>query len=168
MNQEFYEKATVSDEEVEKFYNENESNFHTPEQIKASHILVKEEDTAKEVEAKIKDGADFAELAKQYSECPSKEKGGDLGLFGRGQMVPEFEKAAFELKVDQISGLVKTQFGYHIIQKTDAVESKKQDLADIQDKLKAHLQNSEAEKMISVRLEELRKDATIDFDENDL
>ncbi len=85
--------------------------------IRTSHILVEKQSQA----LKIKDQVNlknFAELAKQYSTCPSKKRGGDLGEFGRGQMVKEFEKAAFELDVNQISEPIKTKFGYHIIMRT--------------------------------------------------
>jgi peptidyl-prolyl cis-trans isomerase C len=87
-------------------------------QIRASHILVMNETHCKELIDKIKGGADFAELASQFSKCPSGKKGGDLGSFGKGQMVPQFENAAFKLNVGEISGPVKTQFGYHIIKRT--------------------------------------------------
>lgn len=88
-------------------------------EVKASHILVKTEDEAKRILEELKKGASFAKLAQEKSECPSKKKGGDLGWFGRGKMVPEFEKAAFALKKGELSGIVKTKFGYHIIKVTD-------------------------------------------------
>ena len=87
--------------------------------VKASHILVKTESEARKILDELKKGANFAKLAKQVSECPSKKKGGDLGWFGRGAMVREFEKAAFSLKKGEMSDIVKTQFGYHIIKVTD-------------------------------------------------
>ena len=86
--------------------------------VKASHILVEKQSQALKVLEEFKVGADFKELAKKYSICPSGKKGGDLGQFGRGQMVREFEQAAFALKTGQISEPVKTQFGYHIIKRT--------------------------------------------------
>jgi peptidyl-prolyl cis-trans isomerase C len=86
--------------------------------IKASHILVENETHCKQLLEELKNGKSFEELAKQSSKCPSGEKGGDLGSFGKGQMVPQFENAAFKLEIGEISGPVKTQFGYHIIKKT--------------------------------------------------
>jgi parvulin-like peptidyl-prolyl isomerase len=86
--------------------------------IRASHILVEKQSQALKVQEELKAGADFRELARKYSTCPSGKKGGDLGQFGRGQMVKEFEVAAFALKQGQVSEPVKTQFGYHIIKRT--------------------------------------------------
>jgi parvulin-like peptidyl-prolyl isomerase len=88
-------------------------------EVKASHILVKTKSEAEKILDELKKGASFSKLAQQHSECPSKKKGGDLGWFGRGRMVPEFEKAAFSLKKGELSDIVKTQFGYHIIKVTD-------------------------------------------------
>jgi parvulin-like peptidyl-prolyl isomerase len=84
-------------------------------QVRASHILVKTEEEAKKLREEILAGKDFAEAAKEVSLCPSGAKGGDLGYFGRGQMVPEFETAAFSLPVGQVSELIKTQFGWHLL-----------------------------------------------------
>ena len=85
---------------------------------KASHILVKERALAEEILKKAKAGADFSKLAKEFSTCPSKEKGGDLGWFGKGQMVKPFEEAVIRLGNGSISNVVPTQFGFHIIKKT--------------------------------------------------
>jgi len=87
--------------------------------VRASHILVNDEETAKKLKQEIENGADFAEIAQQHSICPSKENGGDLGEFRKGVMVKEFEDAAFSLQVGQVSEPVKTQFGWHLIQVLD-------------------------------------------------
>jgi len=105
----------VSDEELIEFYEANKDSFNTPETVKASHILVDSEEKALEVTSEIDKGMSFEDAAMNYSTCPSKEAGGDLGEFTRGQMVPEFEDAAFNLIEGTISKPVKTQFGYHII-----------------------------------------------------
>lgn len=86
--------------------------------VKASHILVSTLDDARNILSELKKGGDFAEFAKKHSLCPSSKNGGDLGFFSKGQMVGEFENAAFSLKPGEISGPVKTQFGYHIIKVT--------------------------------------------------
>jgi parvulin-like peptidyl-prolyl isomerase len=87
-------------------------------QVRASHILVKDEKTAKKLKAEIDNGADFAKVAKKHSKCPSGASGGDLGFFGKGQMVKEFEDAAFSLSVGVVSAPIKTEFGYHLIMVT--------------------------------------------------
>jgi len=90
-----------------------------PKQVNCSHILVATEKEAKDLLAKINAGKSFGDMAKQWSKCPSGKKGGDLGWFGKGQMVPEFEKAAFEGEKGKIYGPVKTQFGWHLIKIND-------------------------------------------------
>jgi len=121
----------VSDADARAFYDANEERFAQPERVKASHILlqVNKDDSdairaqkkaeAQRILGELKKGADFAELARKYSDCPSKQQGGDLGYFERGRMDPTFEKAAFGLKTGQMSGIVETPFGYHIIKTTD-------------------------------------------------
>lgn len=112
------DSVTVSDEDAKAFYEANKEHFNKPATVRASHILVDEEEQAKSICEEIKGGLDFEEAAKKHSKCPSNERGGDLGPFGRGQMVPEFENAAFELEENVVSEPVKTQFGYHIIKVT--------------------------------------------------
>ena len=87
--------------------------------VKASHILVSDESEAKALKSQIDEGASFEELAKKYSKCPSGSNGGDLGYFRRGQMVKEFEDAAFDTEVNKVSDPIKTQFGYHLIKVYD-------------------------------------------------
>ena len=90
-----------------------------PNKVHCAHILVKTEKQVKEILERLKKGEKFSAIAKNVSLCPSKKRGGDLGTFGRGQMVKEFEKAAFALEKGQISGIVKTQFGHHIIKRLE-------------------------------------------------
>jgi peptidyl-prolyl cis-trans isomerase D len=122
------QKVVVPPADVQRFYNDNIQQYQTPEQVRASHILLntagKDEATVKkqadDLLAKVKAGADFAALAKQYSEdTASKVNGGDLDFFSRGRMVPEFEDAAFKLEPGQVSDVVKSQFGFHIIKVTE-------------------------------------------------
>lgn len=108
--------ATVSDKDAEDYYNQNKERFMTEESVNASHILVDSEEKALEILAKIKAGEISFEEAAENSSCPSKANGGNLGDFGRGQMVPEFDVAVFAMEVGEISDApVKTQFGYHLI-----------------------------------------------------
>jgi peptidyl-prolyl cis-trans isomerase C len=87
------------------------------DEVHARHILVEQEYEAKDLQRKLAEGSDFAELAKKFSKCPSRARGGDLGKFGRGRMVEAFEDAAFSLKIGEISQPVRTRFGYHLIQR---------------------------------------------------
>lgn len=111
---------TVTDEEVANYYEMHKSSFKNPQTATASHILVATKEEAQSVLDEINAGLDFSEAASKYSICPSKSQGGNLGEFTRGQMVPPFEEAVFTMKTGEISGLVQTQFGYHII-KLDAI-----------------------------------------------
>lgn len=108
--------VSVKEEEVRKFYDENLDKFNQGETVNAAHILVETEEEAASVKEKIEKGEmTFEEAAKAYSSCPSKEAGGSLGEFGRGQMVKEFEDAAFSAEIGKVSDPVKTQFGFHLI-----------------------------------------------------
>lgn len=133
-------RIKITDEEIEAYFEENKAAFGTAEEVEASHILVEDEKLAKEIAEKLKDGGDFAELAKEHSEDPgSAENGGEVGFFPRGQMMPEFEEAAFSMKVDTISDLVKTDYGYHIIHVTDKKEAKEASLKDSKEEIKDKL-----------------------------
>lgn len=112
-------RATVTEEEVVEFYESHKDHFTEKDTVKASHILVDSLEEANKIIEELKNGLEFEELAKKYSKCPSKERGGDLGYFTRGKMVPEFETASFKLGINEISEPVKTQFGYHIIKVLD-------------------------------------------------
>ncbi|MFE7150958.1 peptidylprolyl isomerase, partial [Heyndrickxia sporothermodurans] len=136
--------------------------------IKASHILVADEKTAKEVEAKLKKGEKFEDLAKKYSTDGTAQKGGDLGWFNTGKMDPTFEAAAYKLKVNEVSEPVKTQFGYHIIKKTG-----EKDKAPLDDKMKKEIKEKiKASKVDQTKLAEVMKkeikDAKLDIKDKDL
>ncbi|MFS0880315.1 peptidylprolyl isomerase [Metabacillus niabensis] len=130
-------KIKITDEEMKTFFDENKAEFAKEEQVKAMHILVADEKTANEVKKKLDEGGDFAELAKEYSTDPgSAQKGGELGFFGKGQMVPEFEEKAFSMKVDEISDPVKTSLGYHIIKVTDRQEAEEANFEKSKEEIK--------------------------------
>ena len=115
----------VSDEDVKKYYEDNLDKFKQGETVNADHILVDSEEKALEILAKIESGEmSFGDAAREYSSCPSGQRGGNLGDFGRGQMVPEFDKAVFELEVNEVTKTpVQTQFGYHLIKLNSKSES---------------------------------------------
>jgi peptidyl-prolyl cis-trans isomerase D len=168
-------KASVTGQQIARSYNENIQQYSTPEQVRASHILLKTEGKdeaavkkqAEEILAKAKGGADFAELAKKYSQDDSNaSKGGDLDYFPRGRMVPEFDQVAFSMKPGQISDLVKTQFGYHIIKVVDTKPASQRPLnevrAQIEDQLKWEQAQAEAQKLADDVAKDLKKPG--DFD----
>lgn len=150
------QEATVTDEEVEKFYKDNEEEFGESNMVKASHILVENLEEAKKIKSELDDGADFADLAQEYSSCPSKDTGGDLGFFGKGAMVKEFEDAAFAMEVGEISEPVKTQFGYHIIKVTDKKVEPKQELKAIMERLRQSLTKRKQQEVYVKKINDLR------------
>lgn len=124
----------ITDEDMKKYYEQNKAQFKKPETISAKHILVSDIEEANSIKEELNNNSiSFEEAAKKYSTCPSKEQGGDLGEFGRGMMVPEFEKAAFELEIGEISEAVKTQFGYHIILVESKNEAKEEEFDKVKD-----------------------------------
>lgn len=135
-------EITITEEEMKEYFETNKETFNTKEQVKASHILVESETKAKEVKDKLLAGADFAEMAKEYSEDTSnKEQGGELGFFSRGDMVAEFENAAFSLEIGNISEPVKTEYGYHIIKVEDKKAAKEATYEESKTKIKDALFN---------------------------
>lgn len=124
----------ISEEEMLDYYEENKEAFGEAEQVKARHILVETEEEAREISKELESGGDFAKLAKKHSlDEASKESGGDLGFFGKGEMVKEFEKSAFSLKPNEISDPVKTDHGYHIIEVLEKKEAKIPSYKDVKD-----------------------------------
>lgn len=128
--------VTVDDAEVKAFFDNNKDMFKQEASAVANHILVDDKETADKVLAEIKDGLAFADAAKKYSTCPSKEQGGSLGEFTRGRMVPEFEDAAFAMKAGEISDPVQTQFGYHIIELDSINDPEEVLFDDVKDQVK--------------------------------
>ena len=163
----------VSDEEVVKFYNEQKDRFLQPETVEARHILIKvdaTEDAKAKAEKKAKiegirkqlvEGADFAKVALANSDCPSKERGGDLGSFPRGQMVKEFEEAAFNQATNAIGPVVETQFGFHIIQVMNHQAAKTNSLEEVKPKLTEHLKQKQQMEVFEKLIERLKKDTKI-------
>lgn len=176
LQERFEKKAKISENEMKKYYKDNKKSFYT-DTVTASHILLKtQDDKGKELSAekkkeakkkvqealaKVKSGEDFAKIAQKYSEDPSASSGGQLGTFGRGQMVTEFEDAAFSMKPGQISDIVETQYGYHIIKVTGRVD-KQETYNDVKGEIKKTLASEKYTKYV----EKLKKDSTIEKKED--
>ncbi|WFA09377.1 peptidylprolyl isomerase [Tissierella sp. Yu-01] len=126
---------TTKEEELKDYYEKNKDSYNKPESVKASHILVDNEDKANEVISELNEGLSFEDAAKNYSTCPSKEAGGALGEFTKGQMVKEFEDVAFNMEVGTVSKPVKTQFGYHIIKLTDKNKASISNFEEVKDQV---------------------------------
>lgn len=168
------ENIKVPEKKVKAFYDDNPSYFKRPEQVKASHILIKVDKDAdkatkekalekiKVIEKSLKDGKDFAALAKEFSEGPSKTKGGELGFFGKGQMVKPFEEAAFTMKPGEVSGIVETQFGYHIIKVIEKKKESEQKFAEVKEKITQHLKRTEEQQKLEAYIAKLKKSAKIE------
>jgi foldase protein PrsA len=153
----------ITDEELQTYFDENKDSFGEAEQVKASHILVADEATANEIKQKLADGADFAELAKEYStDEGTMENGGELGFFAKGTMVTEFDDVAFTLPVNEISDPVKTDYGYHIIKVEEKKEAKEANFDDSKKEIKETLIQQKMETEYSTWLEEKKKDYDIE------
>ena len=153
----------VSDTDIKAYFDKNHATLDKPEQIRARHILVADIKTANDVEAKLKGGAKFEDLAKQYSTDPSsKDKGGELGFFGKGQMVPAFQDAAFSSPVGKITAPVKSPFGYHIIQVEEKKPAIKATLANQHDSITELLKQQQNAQQFPAFLQGLRTKAKIE------
>ena len=174
LDKEVDQKVKITDEESKTFYDKNPQLFQQPERVKASHILIKVDEGApeekkaearkkiKEIQQKAQNGEDFATLAKTYSEGPSGPKGGDLGSFGRGQMVKPFEDTAFSLKPNETSDIVETKFGYHLIKVVDKQPAKKIAYADAKDRINKRLKDQKLRTERQLYFNKLKKDAKIE------
>ena len=162
-------QVSINDEELLEYYNENKESFFEPEQVHARHILVETEEEANNLLLQLKEGlTDFAELAKEKSIGPSAPSGGDLGFFTRGQMVKEFEDAAFSLEPSGISDVVQTEFGYHIIKCEEKKEEYSPTFEEAKERISNTLRSQRENEAISALISRLREEAAIvynyDFD----
>lgn len=166
--------AAVTEEEAKKFYDENPQHFTQPEQVKASHILcgkrgITEEEYPAELEkikaakARLDAGESFEEVAKDVSTCPSSAQGGDLGFFGKGQMDPAFEEAAFALEVGKTSDIVKSSFGYHLIKVTDKNEAGTTPFEEVKDDIIQYLTQKKQKEFWGEYQQKMTEAATIEY-----
>ena len=174
LEKELYEKLAVTDEETRSFYDNNPHYFEKPEQVRASHILIKmaeDDDEEKkaaakqkieEIQEKIQAGEDFERLARTYSEGPSRTQGGDLGYFDRRKMVKPFSDAAFRLQPGEVSPIVKTRFGYHIIKVVDRKPEYKLAYEEIKPRLVESLKKKKMQDAIGLYVNEVKSGASIE------
>jgi peptidyl-prolyl cis-trans isomerase C len=176
LDAEIAQKTKVEEEEINRYYEENKVKFEIPEKIKARHILIQVKKTAAEQEQKkakaklekvlqrVRAGEDFAKLATEFSEDPgSKKQGGDLGFFTRGMMAPEFEKAAFSLKPGEVSDIVQTNFGFHIIRYEERKEPFVQPISAVREQLAQALLVEKKKKAVDEYVDKMSKGADVEF-----
>jgi peptidyl-prolyl cis-trans isomerase C len=168
------QKVVVPEKEVKGYYDSHPDSFRKPEQVRASHILIKVDPKAdesqkaaarkklEEIRRRLLKGEDFVTLAREFSEGPSKVKGGDLGYFGRGQMVKPFEDAAFALEIGELSDVVETRFGYHLIKVTGKNPETTVAYADIKERLQKYLKDEKVQQEVGVYVEELKTKAKVE------
>jgi len=148
----------VTPEEAKEFYEVNTHHFSKGATVSAKHILVEDEAKCNEIRESIEKGEkEFEEAAKEFSTCPSGQRGGDLGEFGKGQMVPEFEHAAFNAEIGQIVGPVKTTFGYHLIKVEKKSEATTVPFEEVQEKIKQTILQQKQSEAYTDKVEELKK-----------
>ena len=168
----------ISDKEIEAYYRAHKSEFSSPEMVRARHILIRVKDSkskkewadarkkAMEIKAKLDKGADFAEMARKYSQDPgSRERGGDLGYFSRGKMIKPFEEAAFSLKKGEISGPVKTPFGYHLIELEDRKPASVKGLDQVKEQVRQKLLKEKEQEALQEMIARLRKQYKVEVNE---
>ena len=174
IDKKFVQKVTVSDKETRAYYDANQAAFKQPEQVKASHILIKVGPQAdepqkaaarkkiEEIQQKVQKGDDFAALAKEFSEGPSSAKGGDLGYFRKGQMMKPFEDAAFALKPGEVSDIVETSFGYHLIKLADKKPESTIAYEDIKAKIQEYLKQKKVGEQVELYIADLKGKAKVE------
>jgi len=178
--QKYPDEVKVTEEDAKTFYEQNKARYDVPEQVRASHILIKPDLSdpnsdpnqakaaakakAEELLKKVKEGGDFAALAKEHSACPSAAQGGDLNFFprtGRGSMVTEFSNAAFALEVGKISDVVETQYGFHIIKVTDRKEASVTSFDQVKQSLMNEVAQRKLQELAMKYVEQLKLEAKI-------
>lgn len=168
LKKEVEEKAALSDAEVKTFFDQNEDKFTVGTKIRASHILVGTEQEAVDILERLNKGEKFEKLAELSKDTGSAQKGGDLGYFGRGQMVPEFEQAALSLKPGEVSKPVKTRFGYHVIKLIDIQKGEPANFEQSMESIKKQLLGEKRKSVFDSFVKKLKADINITIHENEI
>lgn len=156
----------VTEAEIVEYYESNKEKFAKAETAKASHILIDTEEKANEIIKEIESGKTFEDAAREYSSCPSKDKGGDLGEFSKGQMVPEFEEAAFSMENGTISAPIETQFGYHIIKLIEKKDDGLKDLDEAKNEIRQILLGKKQQDAYLNRINQLKTKFNVEMMNN--
>ncbi|MBL7158048.1 MAG: peptidylprolyl isomerase [Candidatus Omnitrophica bacterium] len=166
LKEEVEDLITIDESEMEAFYNANRESFNVPEVLRASHILVKTEGEANEIVAELKKGADFEELARERSIDPTAKIGGDVGYFTENQLVPEFEEICFSLQPGELSEVVKTKFGYHVIMLTERKEPHVKDLSEVRDVVAQAIKRQKKTIRFNEYVERLKEESKITINDS--
>lgn len=159
---------TISDEEIKIFYDANADKYMTAEIMRVSHILVPSREEAKNILAELKGGENFEDLARAKSVDPTAQQGGDIGYFPKGQLMSEFEDACGRLDIDEISNVVKTKLGYHVIKLTDRKKPKQRPIEQVSDNIRAQIYTTKRQEIFNELLDRLRKETVIEVNEEAL
>lgn len=168
IQKEILDKVQVSEEEVEEYYKENQDKFTEKEQVHLYNILVETEEKAQEILEELKAGKDFSEVAKENSIGPSASKGGDLGYLSKGTIIPEIEEVIFVLEIEELSKVVKTDFGFHILKITDKKPETIKTLEEVKEDILQTLLPTKQNKAFENLLENLKSKADIEINEEAL
>ena len=168
IDKEVDKKIIIKPEEVSQYYEFHKEEFMTPLLMRASHILVKTEEEAREVRSAIDQGAGFEETARRKSIDASAVRGGDLGVFQKGQFIPEFEEEVLQMKKGEIRGPVKTQFGYHVIRLNDRMEPRLRDFPSVKNIAQERLINERRARLFKDYVEKLKGNIKIETDDKAL
>jgi len=158
-------EITVNDETLQRYYETNKGTFIEPEKVRVSQILIRSAKEGADILKQLKEGKDFEALARTKSISPDASRGGDIGFFGRGEMLPEFEKAAFSLQKGEISSIIKSPFGYHILKVTDKKEKRQKSFSEAKEEIKAILRQKQQREDLDAWFKELKKKAKIKINE---
>lgn len=155
--------VTVTEEEARAYFEANKNMFLNGPKARASHILVSNEESAQKILAEINEGLDFAEAAQKYSSCPSGQAGGDLGEFGPGQMVPEFDAAVFSMKAGEMSAPIQTQFGFHIIKVVSITDGADVNFEDVASQVEQYAVNAKRQEIYTAKQTDLKTKYAIEI-----
>ncbi|HEX9873635.1 MAG TPA: peptidyl-prolyl cis-trans isomerase [Deferrimonas sp.] len=166
VRQAVYSRVSISDDEIDGYYRQHREEFDRPAQVRARQIVVGSEAEGQRILGLLRQGEDFAEIARKYSLSPDSEAGGDLGFFSRGQMPPEFDAVVFTLPVNRLSDLIKSEYGYHIFRVEESRKAVRLTLGEVRDEIREQLRATKEEQIHLEWLQNLRERATIEVNWN--